>query len=633
MPIVGMAGHVDHGKSALVAALTGTNPDRWLEERLRGMTLDLGFAHLSLDDGLEAGIVDVPGHERLLHNMLAGAAGMDVVLLAIDANEGVMPQTLEHLDILRYLNVRRMVVAVTKIDLVSVEMREPAYARIVAGLRGTPAQDAPLVGVSSASGEGLAELRARLADALRALPQADASAPAYLPIDRVFALPGRGTIVTGTLVQGSIATGAVLSLQPSGKPARVRGIEVFGRPRARVVASSRVALNLSGIGHHEIARGEVVVSSEFRARSSFVVRFTPVAGAVALLRRRTPVRAYLGSAEILGLLTFERVPEGVEEVRAELHLRGGTVAFPGVRFIVRRPSPKTLLGGGYVESLPLPTHDGAPPPAEAAVLAALRERGLTPAELGEITLASNLREEVARETLETLVARDDAIVLRRPPAYVDAAAAGELLQRVLDHLERAQPEEPWAMGVTSLALARSLDVGEPLLVRVLADFVRRGRIGARAGYYATLDHNPSLTAGQREFFDGLFPVGEAETFLPVSFDEVASVVRKSNVLGAGKAFDTLLASGALVKVGHDLYRGSQIVEMRARVREYLLRNHRMTAAQFRDLLGTSRKYAVPLLEWLDANGITLRNADYRTLRENAGGASPPLGEGDPLRSW
>lgn len=617
MPIVGMAGHVDHGKSALVAALTGTNPDRWPEERLRGMTLDLGFAHLALDDGIEAGVVDVPGHERFLHNMLAGAAGMDVLLLVVDANEGVKPQTLEHLEILQYLNVRRTIVAVTKIDLVADAAREAAYARVAAGLRGTTAEGAPLLGVSSVSGEGLTELRARLADALRALPQRESNAPAYLPIDRVFALPGIGTIVTGTLMQGTVATGDVLSLEPSGKRARVRGIEVFGAARTRVDAGSRIALDLAGVDRRDIARGAVAVSSEFQARADFTVRFTPIERAIGLLRCRTPVRAYLGSAEILGLLVLERLPERPEELRAELHLREPTVAFPGVRFVVRRPSPKTLLGGGCVEKLELGPVDDVPSPTEAAVLAALTTFGLAGSELAPIALVSNVREDAARDALEALAARDEVLLLRRPSAYVDGAVASGLLARVLEHVERAQAVEPWAMGVTLLALARIVEVPESLLVRILASFVRNGRLAGRAGYYATLDHRPALTTEQRDLFDELVPADEAATCRPIAFAAVVGIVRRSNVRGAGKAFDTLLASGALAKVGEDLYRGAAIATIRARVRDYLLQNDRITAAQFRDLIGTSRKYAMPLLEWLDARGLTLRDGDFRTLRASS----------------
>ncbi len=597
-----------------MSALTGTNPDRWIEERLRGMTLDLGFARLVLDDGREAGIVDVPGHERFLHNMLAGAAGMDVLLLVVAADEGVMPQTREHLDILRYLNVRQTVVVVTKIDLIAPVLREAAYARVLEALRGSIAEGAPLVGASSVTGEGIDALRARIAEAVAALPPRDDDAPAYLPVDRVFALPGLGTVVTGTLMQGTIATGDVLALEPSNLPARVRSIGVFGTTRTHVAAGSRVALNLPGIDRRSIGRGEVAVSSGFAARSSFAVRFTPHEAALPFLRRRTPVRAYLGAAEILGVLTFERVPNDVQELPALLHLREATVAFPGARFVVRRPSPKTLVGGGYVEALDLPSGGDAPTPAESAVATALRSDQLCALDLEATAFAANLREDLALAALERLAARDEVVLLRRPTAYVDGAAARRLLARAIEHLEEVQRERPWLMGVTSIALARELDVAEPLLVRIFAEFVENGRLAARGGYYSTLDHQPSLSAEQRELFDGLIPRGGAPSFVPVPFTGVASAVKRSQIDGAAQAFDTLLARGALVKIGDDLYLASQISAIRARVEGYLGENERMTPAAFRDLLGTSRKYAMPLLEWLDARGVTLRNGDYRTLR-------------------
>ncbi|HEU5480204.1 MAG TPA: selenocysteine-specific translation elongation factor [Candidatus Tumulicola sp.] len=614
MPIVGTAGHVDHGKSALVAALTGTNPDRWLEEQLRGMTLDLGFARLAIGDGIEAGVIDVPGHERFLRNMLAGAAGMDVLLLTVAADEGVMPQTREHLDVLRFLNVRETIVVVTKIDLIPHELRAQTQTSIVDALHDTLAAGAPVACVSSLTGEGLDELRGLIAQAVRALPPPASAAPVYLPVDRVFALPGIGTIVTGTLMQGSVAEGDTLALEPSGRRARVRRIEVFAARQARVEAGSRVALNLAGIDRHDVARGEAVASPEFQARRRFVVRFTPLRDALPLLRKRVAVRAYVGAAEILGTLTFERPPDRAAEVRAELHLQRPALAFPGVRFVVRRLSPKTLLGGGSIEGVATGEDVDARAPAENAVAAVLRSRGLEAVESGDVAFGANLREDAAREALEALAARDEVLELHRPTAYVDGAAAAELLQRIDAFLEDAQKAEPWALGVTSIALARALGVPEPLLVRVLTAMTESGRLSGRAGYYATLDHRPSITPEQRAFFDELVPVDAARPCLPVPYAGVVAAVRRAAVPGAGKAFDTLLARGVLVRVGADLYRGSQIAAIRSRVEVYLRRNHRMTPAQFRDEIGSSRKYAVPLLEWLDSSGFTLRNGDHRTLR-------------------
>jgi selenocysteine-specific elongation factor len=612
--VIGTAGHVDHGKSALVAALTGTNPDRWEEERARGMTLDLGFAHLRFPDGVEGGIVDVPGHERFLHNMLAGAAGMELLLLVVDAGEGVMPQTLEHLAILQFLNVRRVVAVASKIDLVEPAERDDACRRIERQLQGTIAASAPVLPVSAVTGENMAALRQCLHRELAEMPPRNVASPVYLPIDRAFTLTGIGTVVTGTLMQGSIETGDDLKLEPSGARAHVRSIGVFGSVRNRVEAGSRVALNLSGIDRREIARGQAVVGKEFSAGQSFAVRFTPLEGAAALFRRRTPVRAYVGSAEVLGTLVAEEAPGSGRELRATLYLREPVVAFPGVAFVLRRPSPMVLLGGGFVEGTESAIATETESPDESAVLAVLTRSAPDAIEPAAIAAAANLREAVVLSALERLVERGDAIAVSRPRGYVSAAAAAALLARVLDQLDEAHNDEPWAMGVTSIALARALSTPESLLVRILEHFVEEGRLVNRGGYYAALGYRPSLTAEQRAFFDDLVSTDEAKPFLPVPFAGAAAAVKLARLAGCSKAFDTMLAQGKLVKVGDDLYRDSQIAGIRARVEAHLNENGRMTAADFRDLIGTSRKYAVPLLEWLDARGVTIRNGDFRTLR-------------------
>ena len=617
MHIIGTAGHVDHGKSALIAALTGTNPDRWIEEQVRGMTLDLGFAHLRFDDGVEGGIVDVPGHERFLHNMLAGAAGMEILLLVVDAVEGVMPQTLEHLAILQFLNVRRVIVVASKIDLVERERVKAACDRIAEQLRGTIAEDAPVIAVSVVTGENLDALRAALRDELSAMPPRDLFAPAYLPIDRVFALPGLGTIVTGTLMQGRIATGETLRVEPGGRAAHVRSLGVFGSTRERVEAGSRVALNVPGIARDDVVRGHAVVGTELSARQDLTVHFVPLHGALPLLRRRTPVRAYFGSAEVLGTLVAADVATSATEMRAELHLREPVVAFPGLRFVLRRPSPMTLLGGGYVEMVGAGSSADGAAPEEQTVSTLLRESGLEPLELHAIAFAANLREGVAVDALARLVERGDTIALARPAAYVDASAARALLARALERLDAAHRDEPWAMGLTSIALARALGVSETLLVRVLEHYAGEGRVVNRNGYYAAVDHEPSFTPEQRAFFDHLVPVDESRPFLPIPFASAAAAVKLSQLFGVRKAFDTMLARGAFIKVGEDLYRGSQMVQIRASVETLLRERQRMTASQFRDLLGTSRKYAVPLLEWLDSHAVTVRDGDYRTLRRRS----------------
>jgi len=605
--IVGTAGHVDHGKSSLVEALTGTNPDCWLEEQERGMTLDLGFAHLRFDDGTEAGIVDVPGHERFLHNMLAGAAGMEVLLLVVDANEGVMPQTIEHLQILRYLNVQRVVVALTKIDLVAPHEQGAACRRVHAQLADTIARDAYIFAVSSVTGTNLDLLKRFLQQQLASLPPRDPDAPVYLPIDRVFTLPGRGTIVTGTLMQGRLAAGDTIAVQPAAQNVRVRSLQIFGEAREVATGGTRVALNLPGIEREALTRGAVVADRSFAARSEFTVRFEALPHAQALLHRRTPVRAYIGSAEVLGTL--------VAGATTSLKLREPVLAFPGVRFVLRRVSPKTLLGGGEIVAFEQP---GVPAQDRGndAIAALLAQAGLEPQELGALAFAANVREDVVKAQLDAMVEHGTAVALARPAAYLDAEVFALFASRVVNELEAAHEREPWAMGVTLLILSRTLGLAEPLVSRLLTVLVDDGRIAQRHGYYATTAHQPKLSAEQRAFFERHVPFDSAAPFLPASFDEVASQVKASPIAGIGKAFDTLLARGIMVKVGDALYRGTQIERAHEYVEEFITRNERMTMAEFRDLLGTSRKFAVPLLEWFDTRGITVRSGDYRMLRRH-----------------
>jgi selenocysteine-specific elongation factor len=615
MHVIGTAGHVDHGKSSLVRALTGTDPDRWIEERLRGMTLDLGFAHLRFDDGVEAGIVDVPGHERFLHNMLAGAAGMELLLLVVAANEGPKPQTLEHLAILQYLNVKRTIVVLSKSDTVDGEELAFAEELLTEALVGTLAEGAPFVAVSSVTGAGLDDLRQAIRTALVALPPRAPEAPAYLPIDRIFALPGHGTIVTGTLMQGRIGVGEHLVLQPLGRDVRARSLHVFGRERELVEGGARTAVNLPGIETAEIARGAVLASPQFVARDNVEVTFRPLPLALPLLKRRTPVRAYIGAAEIIGTLAFERAPADAAPVSARLYLRAPTVVFPGAAFVVRRLSPKTLLGGGTIaglESLESPASDDGPD--VEAMLGALAAAGIAGADAAGLGAVANVRADRAEEILTELVEDGRAIGLAKPAAFVAAEFVRATIERVRELLLASEAATPWQAGVTPRTLARDLALPDPALVRILAVAAEDGRLAYRAGYYATPNFQPTLTAEQRAFFHERFAANATEPNVPVAHESLVAAFRLTKVAGIHQAFETLLASGALVKVQDAVYRSEQIADVRTKLEAALRRDKQVTMATFRDLAGTSRKFAVPLLEWFDSVGVTIRSGDVRVLR-------------------
>jgi selenocysteine-specific elongation factor len=364
----------------------------------------------------------------------------------------------------------------------------------------------------------------------------------------------------------------------------------------------------------------VIVSGSTGAQTAFDVSFSAVDEDVRwLLRRRTHVRAHIGSAEVLGTLVFDSAPpRDLEVVRARLHLREPVHAFAGVRYVVRRVSPKTLLGGGEIAS-GYAIADAEPSEIASDVVAAfVHTRGLEPCDVAAIAFAVNLREDAVRSQLDVLVERGSAVALARPTEYVDGGAFEAFTLRVIDALELLQRDEPWAMGMTSLALARALNLAEPLLVRLLSALSDEGRIAARYGYFSTVEHVPKLAADQRSFFERAVPFDPALPFVPVVYDDVAAEVKRSTIPGLGKAFDTLLVRGVLVRVHDALYRGTQIERIHERIESFIDGSGSMTMAQFRDLLGTSRKYAVPLLEWFDSHGITVRSGDLRMLRARRG---------------
>jgi selenocysteine-specific elongation factor len=622
MHIIGTAGHVDHGKSSLVRALTGTDPDRFAEEQRRGMTLDLGFAHLAFPDGVEAGIIDVPGHERFLHNMLAGAAGMEVVLLVVAANEGPKPQTLEHLAILAYLNARQTLIVLTKADTVDDAARAAVETRLRSALGTSFARDAAIYPVSTLTGDGLPELRTAIHAALIALPPRKPTAPAYLPIDRVFARVGHGTVVTGTLMQGRVAIGDTLTVSPPGRSVRVRSLQVFGTKRDEVEGGTRVAVNLPGIEIAEIARGAVLASPQLETAASFAVTFRPLASALDLLRRRTPVRAYIGSAEILGTLVFERAPTSAEPCNAQLHLRAPTIVIPNAPFVVRRVSPMNVLGGGIIAASIIAASDGADLGVDSqdererdvilAAIAATGVKGATPAQIGA---AANLGEARVSGALADLVADGRARLLAKPPGYVASALADDILARTIALLRARQREKPWLMGLTSLGLAQALAIAETGLIRILAPSVEAGALAYRSGYYATTDFRPQLSPPQRTFFERAFAAEPGAAPGPVSAEHLRATMRSSPVAELSAAFDTLVATGALSKVGDFIYDGAHLRAIRAQLEATIRQQGHITVAEFRTATGTSRKYAVPLLEFFDATGVTLRTGDLRVLRQ------------------
>ncbi len=349
--IIGTAGHVDHGKTSLIRALTGTDPDRLKEEKERGMTIDIGFASFRLPSGRQAGVVDVPGHERFLKNMLAGASGVDLLLLVVAADEGVMPQTVEHLDIMRLLEAQKGIIALTKSDMVEPDWLELVTEDIRAAVQGTFLADAPIIPVSSATGEGLKDLALTIDRMTEEVEQRDTSAPFRLPVDRVFTMPGFGTIVTGTLVAGTIRLESPAVVLPQGRETRIRQIQRHGKKEEQAEAGSRVAVNLAGVDLEEVARGDVVCQpGRYQATRILDARIVMLPNAPRPLQNRARIRFYLGTAEVLGravILDGETLQPGQEGL-AQFRLETPVVAARKDRFVIRSYSPMNTLGGGIV---------------------------------------------------------------------------------------------------------------------------------------------------------------------------------------------------------------------------------------------------------------------------------------------
>lgn len=634
--VVGTAGHVDHGKSTLVQALTGMDPDRLEEEKRRGMTIDLGFAHMDLPSGVRVGFVDVPGHERLIRNMLAGAAGFDAVMLVVACDEGVMPQTREHVNILRFLRVSRGLVALTKRDLVDDDWLALVLEDVRSFLEDSFLRHAPVLPVSARTGEGLEELVQALDRVVAGGSSRDAEGPARLPVDRSFHMPGFGTVVTGTVWSGQIRISDTLELLPSGRTVRVRGLQSHGQPVAEVRAGQRAAVNLLGVSKEEVTRGDALVSpGAFEAAATLDVRLQLLPGTPAL-RHGERLRVYVGTAEVIGrafLLDRQALPPG-ESAFCQLRLERPVVASFGDPFVVRRFSPLLTWGGGEVLEINPSRHRRGDPEVlrrlktlhardpEALVLLAVEGSGSQGAGLSEVVRRTGMRSDHVRGLLDQLGGR--GLVAVDGDRWFSTGVLQGLENRLLEALAAYHREHPWRRG---------MPVGEWLtVVRRLAgasgDLVLqhlRERVVQDEGFVRSRDHRPQLDGDQADAVERL------RAWLARTGLEGPSRLEVREVLGPGAdvAVQVLLDAGEAVELRELLYSGPALDRAARSVVEALRRQGALTVAAVRDLLGTSRKYVLPLLEYLDTLGVTRRQGDLRVPGPRLSQGALAEGEG----SW
>ena len=634
--IVGTAGHIDHGKSALVRALTGIEPDRLPEERERGISIELGFAHLELEGGERVGVVDVPGHERFIRQMLAGAHGFDLVLIVVAADDGVMPQTEEHFDIVHLLGVRRAIFVITKADAVSPEHIDQVREEIEILAAGTPFETSPVVAASALRGDGIEQLRALIRETLEGLQPRSGAAPSgallRIPVDRVFVMKGHGVVVTGTALSGSVTVGSEVRVLPSGKSARVREVQVHGVPSTSAGEGQRVALNLSGLDKDDVVRGDSIAGGSADIVTSRVdarVEIRPSAG--RSLESHTTVRLHHGTRETMARLIWL---DGVREVEprasayAQLVTAEPVVACIGDRFVIRDQTAQRTLGGGTVLVARAERHRVArqklAPCLEAVekgdaasrLSAILQMSSALALEAAEAALAAG----ISVETLAQIAVADPRIVAlpsaASPALVMSAARSAEYRQQLVAAVAAHHREHPNLPGVDLEHLRGALrPVLEARLFRMIADDLVAARSLARRGNLVhDPAHAPRLGGADDELaVRVLGRLREAGTMPPVLKD-LADELRV-DLKRAGTVAGVLVERGEAVKVLPDMFFARETVEkMAAALREHLSREGEITASGFRDLISASRKYCIPLLDYFDRSGLTMRVGDVRKLR-------------------
>ncbi len=633
--ILGTAGHIDHGKTSLVKALTGIDCDRLPEEKARGITIDIGFAHLDLGE-VRLGIVDVPGHERFVKNMLAGATGIDLALLVVAADDSVMPQTREHLEILKLLGVRRGLVALTKADLVDETTREVVSLEIRELLRGSFLADAPILPTSAHSGLGIAELKTALAELCAEQSETRGAEWFRLPIDRAFVVQGHGTVVTGSVVSGTTAVGDELEWHKGDgatELVRVRGLNNHGQPTNEVHRGQRAAVNLAGVPHEHVRRGQELARPGYLVPTKVLtVRLFASAETRHPLKHRLPLRLHIGTAEVMAsvsLLDCDTLSPG-EWGLAQLFLAEPVTATWGQAFVVRDSSGEHTLGGGqvvqptatkvrrrHIEAIEQIERLWADAPEARALGSAWFAgfRGFAPPDL---VREAGMAPEGIEALVGQLVAGGKLVELalasnRRVLVHADRVA--ELEERVLGALAQLHAEHPLVTNHDrQKTLARLEYVGDEQLLQAVADrLLKAKKLVGDARRIARADFKPKLSANQRKLKDKIVEAHVAAGFAPPEPKEFVNQAA-GNAAALKDIFEVACAEGLLVKVTDEIYLSAEAeAEMRRRVTERLRSGSGATVAEIRDLLGTTRKFAVPVCEYLDRVGLTKRDGDLRVL--------------------
>lgn len=629
--IIGTAGHIDHGKTTLIKALTGVDTDRLNEEKKRGISIELGFADFELPSGQIAGVVDVPGHERFVKNMLAGATGIDIVLLVVAADDGIMPQTREHLAICDLLGVKKGIVALTKADLVDEEWLGMVEEDIREVLEGTSLEDSPIIAVSPVKNLGIKELLSQIDEAAKEVAEKEVGIPYRLPIDRAFSLKGVGAVVTGTLWEGEIPLDAQVAILPKNLSARVRNVQVHGHSVDRALAGQRVALNLGGVKASEIERGDAIVPpGHLSASYMFDAKLYLLADAPRPLRNRTRVRVHQGTQEVFGRVVLLEGEELAPGKSAHVQFRLETPIVPKYKdkFIIRSYSPIFTIGGGEILDSHPPKHKGQRVDViesmnileQGKVLdiveLILREEK-TSLSLRDIVTRSELLEGEVKIALDDLTATGKVEVLQGDgdKLYLTNQVFAQFKEEILNYLKDYLKQNPLSRGAKKeLVRTKILASISPKVADIIFNrMTKAGLLVQESDILKIPSKEAGLSGEQKRLTTDLMQLLEENKFGPPTSKEIMAELKlKQNQLQ--ELLKILIEEGKIERVRFDLYfPSSAIEEAKSKIIVYLAENEKITAAEFRDIIGTSRKFAVPILEYLDLQKVTKRNGDYRVL--------------------
>jgi len=631
--VLGTAGHVDHGKTALIKAITGVDTDRLKEEKKRGITIELGFASLTLPSGQTLGIVDVPGHEKFIKNMVSGAAGIDLVMMVIAADEGIMPQTKEHLNICSVLGISRGIVALTKIDLVEKDWLNLVQSEITSFLQGTFLEGAPIVPVSAIKKEGLNDLIRELDAVACQINEKTDDGILRLPVDRVFTMKGFGTVVTGTLISDHIKTGDEIQILPENITARIRGMQVHNQTVEEAWSGQRTAINLQGIEKSAIERGEVLVRPQTVWPSQRIDVFVEfLASNSKNLKNRSLVRLHTGTSEIIAriiLLEKDELAPGQKEF-AQLVLSDKGVVVAGDHFVLRSYSPVTTIGGGRVID-PLPIkhkrHNNKiieelnllqKGTLQEKISVILERTGFTGVNLRCIAFRLGINAKKIREELEIILSGRRAFLLdNEDTTVISASFFNQLEELIIKNITAYHKKNSLKEGISKEELKASQGniVSPKLFNMVINSLNKKGTIVSDKDNVRLAGHQVEFSGELDSLRRDIAGIYNDAGLTPPSLTEVMNKFKDQKTKAQG-IIKLMLKEGDLIQINEELcFARKSLEKLRNDYKEQLIKDSKATPASFKDLTGLSRKYIIPLMEYFDTNKLTVRVGDHRILRE------------------